>query len=101
MPSLRIHPNDKDWRKSVENVGATRVFALREFGGISLEEFRFFKARLERTLEFCEIAKWELEALEIMMHIYVDRKVLRFRFSSIAAAKLVMDGSESFGYARL
>ncbi|KAL7276992.1 hypothetical protein RUND412_000029 [Rhizina undulata] len=64
----------------------------------SLEEFRFFKARLERTLEFCVIVKWELEALQIMMHLYVDRKDLLFRFSSISGAKLVKDGLESLGY---
>ncbi|KAL7276984.1 hypothetical protein RUND412_000021 [Rhizina undulata] len=93
-----VGPGDKDWRVSAENEEATRVFALLDFRGTSLEEFGFFKARLERTLEFCEIAKWELETLQIMMHLYVDRTDLLFRFSSISAAKLVKDALQSLGY---
>ncbi|KAL7275003.1 hypothetical protein RUND412_002067 [Rhizina undulata] len=92
-----VAPVDKDWRESAEIEGATRVFSLRDFTATSLEEFKFFKAHLERTLEFCEIAKWELEALEIML--CVNREDLIFRFSSISAAKLVKDALESLGYA--
>ncbi|KAL7276983.1 hypothetical protein RUND412_000020 [Rhizina undulata] len=86
-----VGPGDKDWRVSAENEEATRVFAILGFTATCLEEFGFFKVRSERTLEFCEIAKWELETLQIMMHLYADRKDLLFRFSSIAAGKLVED----------